>query len=199
MARSSKKYWVWATLIALLLAIPFVVLILIGSGSKSGEEFSPDDFSRRSFSYNRLPWLGWVLWNKHYTDLTGGLERNLISSGLITPVTNDPQVWHLCDDFSDSPSEIVVPVEHDARFLIGYLDLESSNGGSYWDEWNADHPKIATVLWPIVADLARKNRYLVIPDLMRTAMAMESDEVAEFNRLVANLKLNESDDDLSRP
>ncbi len=199
MSRFYKKRWFWATLIFLVFAIPFGLLILIGSGSRSGEEFSPDDFSRRSFTYNRVPGLGWVLRKKRHMDLTGPLERNLISSGLIVPATNDPKVWHLCDDFSDSFPSKAVPIDYDSRLLTGYLDLESSSGGSYWDQWNDDHPQVAKVLWPMVADLARKNCYLGIPDLMRAAMAMESDQVTEFNRLVANLNLNEPDDDLPRP
>jgi hypothetical protein len=193
-SESARRTWLWPTLIVVLLATPIGLLIWIGSGYTVGEEFSPDDFSRRSFAYNRLPGLGWILSKKQSTDLTSDLEKNLISGGFITPANHNPKIWHLCDDSMGAASSPSVPIECDARFLTGYLDLRVSGGGLYWDQWNDDHPKLGKILWPIVAGLARNNRYLKIPDLMRTAMAMESDDVSKFQLLLADLNLNQTDD-----
>lgn len=166
-------------LLLLVLSLPVWLLVMFTSGWTHGVEFSPDDFSRRSFTYNQMPWVGWTIQGKEYVDRTNSLEKGLISDGLIKSVNNSPQVWHLTEDTS-SISGNQVPAECDARFLTGYLDLRGAEGDLYWEAWNDEHPKLAKILWPIVADLARNEDYLKIPPLMRMAMGQSKDDPESF-------------------
>ena len=174
------------TLISLVLLTPVFLLVVFGMGHTSGEEFSPDDFSRRRFSYNRVPFFKWTLIGKEFVDTTPALEQVMLSNGLIPPVSNNPQNWHLSSDSGSSLSEYESH-DCDARFLVGYLDLLNEEGKSYWDSWNDKHPLTAKIFWPIVADLARHEMYLAIPDIMRSAMSFESDDAESFQFMIDSL------------
>jgi hypothetical protein len=67
------------------------------------------------------------------------------------------------------------PSECDARFLLDYLDLPGTESNSYWEQWNDKHPQLAKIFWPVIADLARHEMYLAIPDIMRMAMAVDAE------------------------
>ena len=163
------------TFVGLVLLTPVFLLVMFGLGQTSGEEFSPDDFSRRSFSYNRVPYFRWTLIKKQYVDITPALEQTLVSSGLISISKNEPQVWHLYRDSGTAFDEEKSP-DCDARLLVGYLDLRNSDGELLWDSWNEKYPDSAKVFWPVVASLARDEMYLAIPDIMRLALAINSDD-----------------------
>lgn len=154
--------------------VPIGLVILFGMGHHSGTEFSPDDFSRRSFSYNQSPWFNWILVKKSYDDASGGLDRDLIADGLIQEELNDPQVWHLVLDLGSTENGLVSH-DCDARFLTNYLDLTDDEGDYYWGAWNEEFPIAAKLFWPQIADLARHEMYLKIPDVMRFAMKLETD------------------------
>lgn len=182
--KAGQKKFPWTPvligLLLTLLTLPVIGIAFYASGSVRGEEFCPDDFTRREFSYNRLPVLGWTLLGIEYDNLTGELEETLISEDLVTPVndlSNDAsnKTWHLYRDWS-------VPDSHDcdARFLVDYLTFQkedAKNGRtSFWVDWNRKFPKSAKVFWPIVADLARHEMYLGIPQVMRLAIAVSEDQ-----------------------
>lgn len=166
-------------LVGLVLLTPVFLLVMFGLGQTSGEEFSPDDFSRRSFSYNRVPYFKWTLIGKHYVDITPALEQTLVDDGFITAEKNNPQVWHLCRDSGTSFDEDKSP-DCDASLLVAYLDLLNPDGDSLWDSWNEKYPASAKVFWPIVAELARNQMYLAMPDLMRIALSIDNDEPILF-------------------
>ena len=168
------------TLVGLCLVTPVVLLVLFTLGFKFGEEFSPDDFTRRTFSYNRLPLIKWTIIKKLYEPSTTPFEVDLIADGWITAVNAQPKKWHL---ISDAGSQL--PQDCDARFLTGYLDLADADGHSFWARWNDQNPLVAKIFWPKIAQMARESRYLEIPDLMRIAMSLENDDVQTFeSRLV---------------
>ena len=154
---------------------------MFGLGQTSGEEFSPDDLSRRSFSYNRVPYFQWTLIGKQYVDITPTLEQTLVDEGLITTVKNSPQVWHLYRDSGTSFGEYKSP-DCDANLLVGYLDLLHWEGDPIWDSWNKKYPESAKVFWPIVADLARNQMYLAMPDIMRLALSIGDDDPKLFSQ-----------------
>jgi hypothetical protein len=189
--RSSKAKYFWIVLLTVTVATPIGLLILFGVGQNSGREFSPDDFSRRSFQYNQVPGLDWVLFKKTYTDVTTVLEQDLVADKLVKPVINKTKTWHLIWDSGDRdglPSD-----QCDARFLTAYLDMSDDEGNNYWTPWNEKFPKCAKVFWPRVADLARDEMYLKIPDVMRVAMEVDSDQPDQFlpilDRLSAKIYL----------
>ena len=161
-------------LIASLVAIPIAAVVLLSMGITAGEEFSPDDFTRRRFFYNRIPIFNWTVFKKTYTDTTPNFEQDLLSNNLITAANNVPQVWHLSED-SGVEYDGLQPTECDARFLVDYLDLQGTESNSYWEQWNEKHPQLAKIFWPVVADLARHEMYLAIPDIMRMAMAVDAE------------------------
>jgi len=158
-------------LLALTAATPVLVLILFAMGQIHGVEFSPDDFSRRSFSYNQMPLTGWVIFKKLHEDKTTDLEKSLIANKLVPSVVSKTKRWHLVSEFGSS----VVSHECDARFLTSYLD-KHEEGVNYWDSWNADYPKCAKVFWPHVAELARDQMYLKVAEVMQLAMSISKDE-----------------------
>ncbi len=173
----------------LLAAVPIGMMMVLMYGSVSGNEFSPDDFTRRHFEYQRIPWLDWTISGIEYTDVTPELEQSLTISGLINkskPTGSKQKTWHLYHDSG-------VPDSHgcDARFLTTYLDFsdwDSSTATStpFWLKWNEQFPLSATIFWPMIADLARNEMYLIIPNVMRFALNTTNDEPERFQS-----KLNE--------
>ena len=164
----------WIALMVAFICIPFGILVMIGMGYTYGEEFSPDDFSRRSFSYNQIPGLEWTFIKKTYEDRTTTFEESLVVDDLVQPITNKTKNWHLTFDSGSRSS--LMSHECDARFLTGYLDLTNDEGDYYWELWNADYPKSAAIYWPKIADLARDQMYLKIPDVMQVAMEVDQDD-----------------------
>jgi hypothetical protein len=166
-----------------LATIPIGLIVFATRGYVSGSEFSPDDFTRRHFSYQQLPWLNWTISGIEYNDVTPELEQSLMKNGLIerrVPPTGQSKTWHL---FWDAR----VPDSHgcDARFLTSYLDFSdwdatTATSKPYWLTWNEAHPDSAKVFWPTIADLARNEMYLVIPTIMRFAMDQSDDDAALF-------------------
>ena len=191
MASRSRRPLLYTGLVALLLT-PIALLILFGLGQTDGAEFSPDDFSRRSFSYNQIPILKWAIRKKSYVDTTSGIEQELIASKLITPIVNPKKTWHLT---RDSGSGIgILPAECDARFLTGYLDLRDEDDDFFWSEWNFKFPEAAKVFWPVVAELARDEMYLKVSDVMEFAMELDNlkeSEVENFDVTDFQSKLDE--------
>ena len=174
---SRKPLTIALTIVGLLLVTPVVLIILLATGYTVGEEFSPDDFSRRTFTYNRMPGLKWTIMGKHHDNTTPALEQIMVTDGLIIPTNNSPKVWHLCFD-SDSPHS----ADCDARILTDYLDMKDKEGDFYWESWNDKFPESAKAFWPVVADLARREMYLAVPDIMRFGMETENDNSENFEK-----------------
>jgi len=138
-------------------------LYLVFGCHYSGEEFSPDDFSFRSFSYRYEPITGTVISGRTFTEDTRQWLPNLVQDKFIKPVNNKEKNWHLIYDngnyFWDHSAD------SDARFLVDYLGLQNESGENTWTAWNSAHPKLAKVLWPIIAEMARDDMYLVLSDV----------------------------------
>lgn len=183
MASQNKSGSLRIAFLAAGLLTPVILLILFAIGYTAGEEFSPDDFSRRRFSYNRVPVFNWTVIGKQYIDTTPALEQTLLSSGLIQDPKNSPQVWHLSQD-SGSGSGRRESHDCDARFLVRYLDLTDDEGEQVWIGWNAAYPESAKIFWPRIAEMSRDEMYLKVPDLMRFALETQADQPIPFaNRL----------------
>jgi hypothetical protein len=177
MNEDSKSNWKSRLLIGLLIFLligTLFFLTLLSSSFVAGEEFSPDDFSRRRFHYFQLPLVKWVIRGIDYEDCTSDMERSLSTEGWIS--STPPTIWHLSRDGSG----LLQPAESDARFLVDLLNLKSQQPEYvfFWQEWNEKYPALAGVLWPLVANLARDEMYLAIPELMLMAVDIRADGAA---------------------
>ncbi len=143
----------------------FGVVFTVGTMEKRGVEFSPDDFTTRSFSYGKIEWLNWTVSGLEHQDHTTLLQQSLVPNW-IQPVTNSKRTWHLV---SDSVTRGNSP-DFDAKILHDYLQMP------FWEDWNAEAKNAikAKALWPAVATLARNYVYWAIPDLMDLAINQES-------------------------
>jgi hypothetical protein len=178
--RSSNFLPILISVFAGVFCLLITLFFLYASGETNGLEFSPDDFTRRRFSYNRTPYLNWVLKGESFDDRTTTLEDSLTLDGFIPTRISTTKIWHLV---SDSGSSADFPSDQcDARFLTRYLDLSNNEGEYIWTLWNEDHPKCAKVFWPHVANLARNEMYLKVPDIMRFAMQLKKDNVVSFTK-----------------
>ncbi len=57
----------------------------------------------------------------------------------------------------------------DAAILARYLDLKDDEGELLWLAWSKKEPKLAKVFWPAVAEAARREMYVLVPDLFHLA------------------------------
>jgi hypothetical protein len=173
---SAQKKISWITylllsLTSLVILSGISLMVLLAYGTVEGEEFSPDNFSRRRFEYMKIPGLNWVVRGIVYDDVTTDFENSLAVDGWIDckPATT----WHLCRE-----SQRVQPAECDARFLVDMLQIktDSSVHQYFWEEWNEKYPELAKVFWPLIAQMARDELYLGIPEIMRLAMDVKHRE-----------------------
>ncbi|MEM9409573.1 MAG: hypothetical protein AAGA30_00540 [Planctomycetota bacterium] len=190
---SNKSYQSWWMTGSLILILIFAIGIFVMAGWVEGEEFCPDDFSRRNFSYNAVPLLGIVVRGMKYEDSTPVFEQNLFSDGFLG--TPPPvKTWHLVSDsVSDNRSG-----DFDARFLCRILDITNEEREIIWIRWNEDFPKLAKKFWPLIADLARSNRYIDASKIMLQASSITHDDVTQFesqmNQIAADSFLNAATD-----
>lgn len=156
-----KNLWPYL-MVVFLVVLPLLMAEFFGC-SVSGREFSPDDFSVRSFSYRRSPLSG-AIRSKRTNSAVGFYCDSIAADGHITIVNSTPQRWDLCSEdmhFGNRLSE-----EFDARFLTHYLDYNTN-------QWTLSYPELAGLLWPEVATMARRGLYLYLPEIMLTAIPDE--------------------------
>lgn len=170
---------------AVLICIPVGVYLYVG-GWVSGEEFSPDDFSHRYFSYNKMPFFGISVRGIQHNDSTPVFEQTLLNDGLIVDPNRAVKRWHLVSDtWSDSNSP-----DFDARLLCQFLRLHNNNNESIWSKWNEDHPDFAKEFWPIIASLARENLYLDVSELLHKADGLEQSDVEVFRQYALDFSIS---------
>ena len=179
--RSNLIWWILG--ISIVIGLPFLLYLLIG-GIVEGEEFSPDDFSRRYFSYNIMPIFGTYIQGIEYHDKTPVFEQTLLADGFLGRTTAAPELgkqWHLIyDNASDAESR-----DFDAKLLIRFLDLiDIENHESIWDKWNEKYPELAKDFWPIVAAMAKSYLYVELTEIMVQAKSLDESRLDEFERFM---------------
>ena len=190
--RSYSPWWLTGA-IALILVTAFGLIYL--TGWVNGEEFCPDDFSRRHFTYCSSPILKITFRGIKYNDSTPVFEQTLFSDGFLG--TPPPvKTWHLVSDsVSDNRS-----ADFDARFLCRFLDIKDENGESIWIRWNENFPHLAKQFWPIIADLARHSLYIDASKIMLRASNIEKSDIDSFkkymNQTAANSFLKKAASDM---
>lgn len=177
-----KKVLLWLVvgLGGLLLLGGFLLLLMVATGSVEGEEFSPDDFGRRHFSYVRADWFPVTLAGIQYTNITDPLVTSLVNQGLIVPTGNANQKWDLVSDNRMRQDSTA----YDAKILCRYLDLRMINGDLVLDDWATKNPEHAKVLWPAVAQLARSGDYSRISLLMEPFVSGQPIDLKDFEAQV---------------
>jgi hypothetical protein len=162
-------YWLWGIVVTLGLAVAVLIATLL-FGQHGGEEFCPDTFTRRSFFYFQIPLVGIQVTPIFRDDTTNSLENYLIAGKFVTRTATDNPRWDLVTALS-AGSRVV---RGDAEILCNYLDMADDNSRLVWQHWSDTNPEAAKVLWPVVAQLARQQLYLLLPELFELA-SVESD------------------------
>lgn len=189
--RKRRQRQVLVAVVAAVVLVGFVALATLVQGRVSGTEFSPDTFQQRSFTFWEIPLVHLQISPIRRSGSVNSLTNYLKAKNLITSNSKQP-TWHLVElsrgAVSASPG--------DAEILVGYLDA-NGGGTTTWRTWSNDHPKRAAVLWPRVQQLAKRELYLLMPDLFEIARQAESPEqlrqqldryvVAQYAEMIADL------------
>jgi hypothetical protein len=167
------------TLMIVLALLGMGWLWIVTFGVVKGEEFSPQRFQRRTFTYYQIPLLGIQIRPVVRETYRGGVEKFLIKKKYVQVTASaDKARWDLLHDSYHQPQG----PECDASILSQYLDKSLAPGGWFWEKWTKDHPKQAKVFWSAVTELAREKMYIFLPDLIE--VARQHEEAANFNQLL---------------
>ena len=134
--------------------------MLISSSSVSGEEFCPQLFQKREFSFRRLPGTKIRIWSTTLSPASSPCSKNVLTY-LSTGLQTD---WHVSTVQLGGTFQELGP-----KILINYLQSKNANGANVWDDWSFRNPTLAAILWPIVQEVAVNDLYFCVPDLLRSA------------------------------
>ena len=144
----------------------------------SGKEFSPDDFSVRDFAYRFEPITGTVLSGRTFEKNDAWQLPKLVADKFVKPVYKKEKTWHLISDNGNYFRG--VSADSDAHFLFEFLKLRDENDENTWTAWNSENPKLAKVLWPLIAEMARDEMYLVVGDVLTFVIDSEYSDPKKF-------------------
>lgn len=152
---------VFVVVLILLVVLVIGGTIVLGTSSHSGEQFSPDGFQRRRFSYFEA--FGVRLTATDYFNNTGNLELDLVKNKWITSTGKKPKDkdWVTVSMITQGSF-----YESDAAILIDYLDMSNSTGAIDLDRWGQANPGYAAIMWPEIQKAAEGNMYILIPDIL---------------------------------
>ena len=171
------KYLIIAAVVALAMCVALTIYLYFGC-SYSGTEFSPDDFTIRNFSYRYEPVTGRVISGRAFEKDYAFSMPDLVADKYVKPIFKKEKTWHLIQDsghyFRGHSSD------SDARFLVEFLGLYDENYENRWTVWNSDNPKLAKVLWPLIAEMARDEIYLTVSDVLTFALDSEHKDAKKF-------------------
>ena len=165
------KYLLITLGIAAVMGIALLLYVNLGC-NYHGTEFSPDDFTVRYFSYSYEPITDWVIRGRSFEDdYYSIMLPDLVGDAYIKPIFKKDKTWHLLEDNGTYSQEF--PSDSDARLLVDFLILDDENDENLWTVWNTDHPKLAKIFWPAIAQMARDEIYLTVGDVL--TFAIDSD------------------------
>ncbi len=185
--RSKRARWLYGILFSILGTLGLALVVFFATclfGFISGEEFSPDTFSRRTFYYYQIPLIQLQVYPIDRKDATNALERYLRAKKYVPVKKTGKPRW---DPVFTSRAQVVI-AQGDAAILCAYLDTEDKGSGDlYWQKWTKDHPKVARILWPAVADVASQRLYWFTPDMLELAKYAADANVfgRELDRMLA--------------
>jgi hypothetical protein len=175
MADKKSKFLNWDKLAMWI--IGGLVLFLIGFSyfwsnlTLAGEEFSPELFQVRAFSYWRLPGTKMRLSATKIGVSSSPCTKHILNH--LKPISTGV-TWQVITASQGNAKDQLAP-----GILTKYLYQKNPNGDSYWDDWSFHHPKQAAILWPVVQQAAMRELYVCVPDLFRTAEAGGEEGIAD--------------------
>jgi len=157
--------------IVLILCILFGIPFFFANMSISGQEFCPQLFQKRDFSYWRLPGTKIRIGRTTLFPAVSPCSKFILQT-LASGATTD---WHVATLRYGTVSR-----ELGAKILIDYLEAKDADGANAWDAWSFKNPQQAAVLWPIVQQVAIHEMYHCVPELLRSAKS--EIDVNEFDK-----------------
>ena len=133
----------------------------------------------RSFNYRKLPYLNWTHRGIEYHKISNPMAETLIADDWIRATGRTQKRWHLVSESGNSDYS-TPPAECDARFLTRYFDLTNNEGVNHVQKWTEDNPHSAKIFWPLIAEMARDELYLPIPELMEFVLKYEKADIADL-------------------
>jgi len=127
-----------------------------------GEEFCPQLFQKREFSYWRIP--GTKV-RVTQTTLTPGVSPSSKDILKHLPATSQTD-WQVANVQQGTFSK-----EFGPKILIDLLQSNNADGVNLWDAWSFRNPSHAALLWPLVQQAAMKEMYFCIPELLSNSDA----------------------------
>jgi len=146
-------------------ATGLVLAVVVGLfGRVDGTEFHADTFGRRSYVYFRLPLIHVQVTPVWRTSLARPLSRTLSQNGWLKGAPRSNR-WDLvaCRRNGERWQQ------GDAWILCQYLDTRDADAEFFWKKWTKNNRAAAAILWPEIAQLARRELYFLVPDLFETA------------------------------
>ncbi len=169
-----KQVRFWLITGSTILFAIIVFAIIRGQGHVYGTEFSPTHFTTREYSFIEIPLLGIQITPIKRVDTTSDIATYIRTKNLIPKLPGKQKIWH--------PSTITrgfsAQVDRDAQLLIDQFEIQDQSS-TYWQTWSIDHPKKAALLWPIVAKLAQRELYVLLPGIFEIAQSDSS--IEEFS------------------
>jgi len=154
-------------LLALAPLILFALLVMM-FGSVEGEEFSPQTFDRRRYTFYCVPFTRWQISPTFRTDYSSSLESKLRGDQLVRTSSPETTRWDLVSVGSSFGRDRAA-----AALLTDILDGYSAYG---WEEWTDQHAARAKLLWPAVQETAELGAYELLPDLFELASWKTTDD-----------------------
>lgn len=161
----TRGLWIVLGLVALLVVFLVLLFCSLVFGTVWGEEFSPDTFDRRTFTYQEIPLIHVQIWPITRTNSASSLEQLLTKNKLIPASTNATPRWDLVSMTHVKPGS----EKCDARILCLYFGNEGLAPNTVWLDWTQSNAELAKVFWPVVAKVARQQLYIFVPDLFEAA------------------------------
>lgn len=169
----------------------FVVAATSFFGQIGAQEFSPDNFTRRTYTYYQIPLTGIQVTPTSMLTGASELETYLANQKLIPPPTGSTPRWDMIRDHSSLASQ----APGAASILTTYLDIRQPDDNLIWLKWSKEHPDEAKILWPMVTELAREGWYHALPDLFNFALGTPDPMTfqEELDKLVATRYFTEGE------
>lgn len=160
--------WILVTVIALVVLAFFIGIF----GQVRGEEFSPQKFTIRGFSYVQIPFLRIQIWPVKFAKvrqeddkLAKHIRKNTRQNKLMKKIQRAPVRWDIMNLQEAGNNSY----RGDATILTNYLRQRGAAGMESWFDWTTANPKLAEELWSRVAQLAHHELYVIIPDVLEAA------------------------------
>ena len=156
MIRRQGHNWIIGLICLVLFGLVGSFFVLTSS-SISGEEFCPQLFQKREFSYQRVPGTKICISKTQLSPSVSPCSKNILTHLSAGNQTD----WHVSSVQYGQVSQTLGP-----KILLSYLQSTNADGASVWDEWSFKNPPYAAILWPIVQEAAVQQMYFCIPEIL---------------------------------